>query len=126
MSEFSDFGQHMKLWRFKEIKQYIPQIMEDESIKENDDWWRYKSWVKKTFAMRKNSVFASHILVFDKLMSAFVPRTTKTGGFPNISYILRKPEPLGTEFKNLVDAFQGQIVWKEVQEGKERMRNKEY
>ena len=126
MSEFNDFGTHMKLWRFKEIKQYIHQIMEDTSLKENDDWWRYKSWVKKLLKTGKNSVYASHILVFDELMSVFVPRTTKTGGLPNISYILQKPEPLGTEYKNLVDAFQGKIVWKEIQEGKERMRNKPY
>ena len=32
-------------------------------------------------------------------MSAIVPRTTPTGGLPTISYIMRKPEPLGTEFK---------------------------
>ena len=39
---------------------------------------------------------------------------------------MRKPEPLGTEFKNLVDGFQGDLVWKEIMEGKERMSKKEY
>ena len=39
---------------------------------------------------------------------------------------MRKPEPLGTEFKNLVDGFQGNLVWKEIMEGKERMSKKEY
>ena len=37
--------------------------------------------------------------VLDESMSALVPRTTATGGLPTISYIRRKPEPLGTEFK---------------------------
>ena len=39
---------------------------------------------------------------------------------------MRKPEPLGKEFKNLVDAYSGQIMWLEVMEGKERMCKTEY
>ena len=74
MMEFSDFGVHMKLWRFEEIKQYVPQVMEYVSLKEVDDWWKYKSWVKRSVENRKKSIFASHILVFDETMSAFVPR----------------------------------------------------
>ena len=38
----------------------------------------------------------------------------------------RKPEPLGTEFKNLVDRLTGEMMWLEVQEGKDRMKNKPY
>jgi len=48
---------------------------------------------------RKKGVAASVIKVLDELMSAWRPRKNKTGGLPNISFILRKPEPLGTEFK---------------------------
>ena len=32
-------------------------------------------------------------------MSAFRPQTTKTGNLPHLSFIQRKPEPLGTELK---------------------------
>ena len=52
--------------------------------------------------------------------------TTKLGGLPNISYIIRKPQPLGTEFKHLVCGMSGLMLWLEIQEGKERMRKKEY
>ena len=38
---------------------------------------------------------------------------------------MRKPEKLGTEFKNLVDSYSGQMMWLEVMEGKERMSNKD-
>ena len=38
----------------------------------------------------------------------------------------QKPELLGTEFKNLVDAMIGDLCWLEVQEGKERMSKKQY
>ena len=34
---------------------------------------------------------------------------------------MRKPEPLGTEFKNIVDGMSGIMLWLEVQEGKQRM-----
>ena len=39
---------------------------------------------------------------------------------------MRKPEPIGTGFKIIVDGYQGEIVWKEIMEGKERMTKKEY
>ena len=53
-------------------------------------------------------------------------RTTKTGGLPNLSFVARKSEPLGTEFKNIVDGMTGAMLWLEIQEGKERMRQREY
>ena len=56
----------------------------------------------------------------------FYFRTTKSGNLPNLSYVQRKPEPLGTEFKNLVDGMVGDLCWLEVQEGKERMSKKQY
>ena len=34
---------------------------------------------------------------------------------------MRKPEPLGTEFKTIVDGLSGIMLWVEVQEGKDRM-----
>jgi hypothetical protein len=44
-------------------------------------------------------IAASVIKVLDESMSAWRPKKNKTGGLPNISFILQKPEPLGTEFK---------------------------
>ena len=45
---------------------------------------------------------------------------------PNISYIHRKPEPLGTEFKCIVDGFSGIMLLMEIQEGKKRIKMKEF
>ena len=39
---------------------------------------------------------------------------------------MQKPESLGTEFKNLVDAYSGQMKCLEVMEGKEKIRKTEY
>jgi len=50
---------------------------------------------------RKKNVAASFFKLLDESMSAWYPRKTKTGGLPNISFILGQPEPLGTEFKSM-------------------------
>ena len=39
---------------------------------------------------------------------------------------MRKPEPLGTEFKCAIDGLTSTLLWLEVQEGKERMAKKEH
>ena len=57
-------------------------------------------------------------------MLTHINRTTKTGGLPNITYVQRKPKPLGTEFKCFVDAITKIMLYIEVQEGKVRMSSK--
>ena len=47
-------------------------------------------------------------------------RTTKTGGLPNLSFVMRKSNPLGSKFKNIVNEMAGIIIWLEIQEGKDR------
>ena len=49
-------------------------------------------------------------------------RTTKTGGLPNLSFVMRQIEPLSSEFKDIVDGMTGIMPWLEIQEGKNRMR----
>ena len=68
-----DYGKYMKVWRFKELKMYIPKVMEDEGLKETDDWWKFKTrvnWNEK----RKMELYTSFVLVFNESMSAFIPR----------------------------------------------------
>lgn len=55
--------------------------------------------IKKFPQNRHANVAASFIKLVDESMSAWSPQTSKTGGLPHISFISRKPEPLGTEFK---------------------------
>jgi hypothetical protein len=54
------------------------------------------------------------------------PRTTKFGGWPHISYILRNPEPLGTEFKNTCCAITGVLMTLEIQRAKEHTQKQKY
>ena len=64
----------MKEWRFKEIKQFVPIVVGDELIKEEDDQWRFKKRVEFFVKINKELDYASSILVFDESMSAFIPR----------------------------------------------------
>ena len=54
-------------------------------------------------------------------MSAFRPRTTKKADLPHISSIVRKPEPLGTEFKCCACSKRGIMLHLEIQKGREAM-----
>jgi hypothetical protein len=56
---------------------------------------------------RAKMIAALVIKLLDESMSAWCPRKDKTGGSPNISFILRKPEPLGTEFKSMTCSVRG-------------------
>ena len=42
LSKRVNFGDYMKLWRFKQIKDIIPMIMEDKELEDIDDWWKLK------------------------------------------------------------------------------------
>lgn len=55
-------------------------------------------------------------------------RATKTGGLWNLLYICHKPEPLGMEFKYIVDGttIRGTILWLQIQEYKHLMCALEY
>ena len=50
---------------------------------------------------------------------------SKTGGLPNISFVARKPKPLGTEFKCIGDGVTGILTGLEICEGREAMQAKE-
>jgi hypothetical protein len=51
-------------------------------------------------------------------------RDLKLGGLPHLSFIQRKPRPLGTEFKSAADAVTGVMLWLEIQQGKAAMQKR--
>ena len=89
------FQRFIKLYQFKEFRQFVVEIMADESLKDSDPWWRLSSAVEEFNQRRRETVEASVWGIIDELMSAFRPRSSAKSQLPNISYIKRKPEPLG-------------------------------
>ena len=77
--------------------------------------------VERFNAKRRALLRTVPVCVLDESMSAWRPRTSPTGGLPHISYVIRKPEPLGTEFKTAADPATGIMLALEIQEGKPAM-----
>jgi len=68
-------------------------MYEDDQVNEEEDpWWGFASCVSEFNSHWQNIIVSSTWKVFDESMSAYHPQTTKTGGLPNLSFILRKPE----------------------------------
>jgi hypothetical protein len=80
--------------------------------------WNFVKDVNDFNENRKKTDAASISKVFDEFMSAWWPQTTATGGLPHLSFVERKPEPLGTEFKNSVCGVIGMFLAMELQRGK--------
>ena len=78
LNEVVDFGKWMKWWRFKQIKQFVPKVMEDNMIKiANVDCWQFNNRSLKLNFHKRTLLSASHVLVFDESMSGYIPRYEK-------------------------------------------------
>ncbi len=90
----------MSFTRFKQIKEVFPSAFHDKRADpEEDPWFKIGLLIDGFNKNRQCVVAASVKKVLDEMMSEWKPRTSALGGLPNISFILRKPKPLGTEFK---------------------------
>jgi hypothetical protein len=87
----------MKKYRFQQLKRVIPTAFHGDD--EADPWNQINSIIDGFNNNRARKVAASFCKVHDESMIALKPRTTKTGGLPFLSFILRKPKTIGTEFK---------------------------
>jgi Transposase IS4 len=122
-----NLGRYMSDWRFKELRALWPLMFQCPAKEDSGDpWWKISSLIDEFNEKRRLVVAASRFKTLDESMSAFAPQTSKTGNLPHLSWIARKPEPLGTEFKNVACTASGLMIELELQEGKMPMREKEY
>ena len=120
------YERYMSFCRFKEFRRALPLMWTDYEKKSTDPWYRFSSAIDDFNTIRRQRLKCSKWLSVDESMSAWRPRTTVTGGLPNLSFVARKPEPLGTEFKNSACPILGVIRHLEIQRGKEGMRHQEH
>ena len=103
VSSPTNFGTYMRYYRFKQFKQFFPLIWQESNqptdINHSNSWSKFEPAIRTFNDNRRYLITPSSIVAIDESMCAYRPQTTKTGGLPNISYILRKPENLGSEFK---------------------------
>ena len=101
----------MLSYRFNDIKSYFTSAFVSETQTRSDDPWHRIIDLFKDFNKTRAEIIKScHLYVLDESMSAFRPRTTATGNLPHLSFVRRKPEPLGTEFKCIADAVTGVML----------------
>ena len=66
-----------------------------------------------------NNIAASYLKACGESMSENIFWTTVTGELPHVHYILRNPEPPGTEFNTVACSVTGSFLFVEIQRGKE-------
>jgi hypothetical protein len=85
---------------FEQIKHAFPYTSVDVEAKNRGDKWHPIALLFNGFNKKHvKHTAASRLMVLNESMSAYCPWTTQPGGLPHLSFIGRKPEPLGTDFK---------------------------
>jgi hypothetical protein len=108
--------------RFKTIKERIHHAFADPESADKDPWWPISNLVDDYNANREKWVVGAFKVILDEAMSNFQPRTTKLSLLPFLSFVFRKPKPLGTEYKVAACAFSGILLYLEIQKGAVPMR----
>lgn len=101
-----DLSDVMKQYRFQLLLGLLPKAMEGDDP--SDPYNGIMGMVHGFNNNRAQNIASSHCKVMDEMMSSWKPRTTKYGGLPFLSFIMRKPKPLGTEFKNVACSETGE------------------
>ena len=80
------------------------------------------TWVVGAFNKnRKTRIVAGWLLCVGESMIAWTGN-----GCPHLSFVPRKPEPLGIEVKNLCDATSGVMLFLEIQDNKDMVARKKH
>jgi hypothetical protein len=121
------FSTYMKLYCFKLWKQFIVKVNEDGARKrDGDPWCQFTTVIDEFNDVRLNKITTSLWDILDASISSYRPRATATGSLPNISFIFRKLEPLGTEFKCAACPIIGTMKCLKIQRGAKPMRVAKY
>ncbi len=123
----ADYGQFVPRGYFSAFVCGFPHLWSPQHLwySDNVPWDCFLPFVE-AFNQRRRDLLKTVYLLMDESMSAWRPKTTKTGGLPNITFEPRKPKPLGTMLKNGVEATTGIMVTQDIVEGADAQREKKY
>jgi hypothetical protein len=91
-----------------------------------DKWRRSQLMLNHFNSVIRSNFNLADCIVLNESMSPWKPRQSKTGNLPHMSFIMRKPKPLGTEFKSVARGLSGVLLHLETQRGKEGMKHSKY
>ena len=109
-----DFGEYITEDRFRRVGRYLARGPEecDEGLA-TDPWCQFR-WMLDGFnSFRKREFSASAKLNPDETMLAWKGKSG-VGGLPHLSFVKRKPGPLGLELKTCCDGQVGVLLWAEI------------
>ena len=93
----------ISLTRGKEFIKYWPKVFDLEEEKSTDEWW-WSNFSVNAFNAAFKNIADSSLKVWDESMIEIRFRTTAKRKLPHLSYIFRKPEPMG-EALNTVSSY---------------------
>jgi hypothetical protein len=126
-----DLGKYMSREKYEEISRTIrfngpadPAI----PLAERDPYHPVRTFVDEFNKHRVDNVIPGPALVIDECMSSWTGVEDKysADGCPGKTYITRKPRPFGVELKAVCCGVSNICLQIEIQEGKERMRAKQF
>ncbi len=110
--------------RFERILRYWaygPETCWEELLEK--PWGEVSLWVEGFNKARRNELEVGTDVTPDEMMMAWKGKKGN-GGIPHLSFIERKPIPLGTELKAVCEGTFGVAVFLEIQTGKITMQRK--
>ena len=121
-----NFGQYLSFDRYKRVARYFAKgPKECDELLKTDAWAEFR-WLLDGFnEVRKSEIHCSGKLNPDEAMFSWKGKSG-VGGIPHLSFVKRKPKPLGLELKCVADAEIGVMLFMEIQEGAVRMGRKKY
>ena len=121
-----DFGRLMSRHKFKRILRYWARgTQEDKDQLRTNPWAQVDKWVRGFNHARLREICPGSNLTPDEMMLEWKGKSGH-GGLPHLSFIKRKPQPLGTELKSVCEGTFGMCVYIEIQKGKVRMAQKKW
>ena len=121
-----NFGLHLAKDRFDRTLRCLARgPLETDEKARTDPWAPVRDWLDGFNKARKTHCRPGSRLTPDETMFSW---TGKVGvnGMPHLSFVPRKPEPLGAELKTVCDGSAGVMLHMEVCEGTTRMARKKY
>ncbi len=121
-----DFGLYLSRDRFEKVLQlwaYGPDGTEEKLTEK--PWEEVDYWVRAFNNKRKEELVVGTDLTPDELMIAWKGKKGN-GGIPHLSFVERKPIPLGTEAKVVCEGSMGMCVFVELPKGKINMARQKW
>ena len=121
-----DFGRQLSFDRFQRILRYWARGMAWQRNKLRlNPWAQIDNWVKGFNEARLREIKIGSCVTPDEMMLEWKGKSG-FGGLPHLSYIKRKPKPLGTELKSVCEGTMGICIHIEIQKGKLAMARKKF